>query len=207
MRCLAAVFYNGLRNPAGEPGLRLGWPLALLLQACSLGAGEGAVSGLVSAPPCELEGSSYSLDPTFFAAGEAAEGALEIRVQRGSDLESFSDGIALLVLDPEDIQRNRLGEAIPIRPVFDNPVRMSFYLNETCAIGRDETPVNYEAVDGDIVFSRIYAPTVGGDDVETAAEFRGVLFQDPRSPIERSAVLSGNFRFLFSRGRPAQRFP
>lgn len=192
------------RLPRHLPGR---WAVLAVACGCSLGAGEGTVQGTVSAPFCELQDAPYDLEPSFFAAAEAAEGLLEVRVQRGSDLESLSDGLTLLVLDPVDIRQNRLGEAIPIRATFDHPVRMSFYMNETCPISRTDNPVNYEGVEGEITFTSIYAPALGEDSVETAATFSDAVFVDPRSPAERSARLDGTFRFLFSRGRPAQRFP
>jgi hypothetical protein len=44
-------------------------------------------------------------------------------------------------------------------------------------------------------------------DVETEAILQEVTFTDPSSASPRSATLSGEIKFLYNRGRPAQRFP
>jgi hypothetical protein len=87
------------------------------------------------------------------------------------------------------------------------PVTMNFYLNESCPAGRRETPVNLAAVSGQITFDSIYSPATDDDEVEIAAHFETVRFEDEDAPEERTALLSGRFRFFFNRGRPAQRFP
>ncbi len=182
--------------------------LALLLCAgCPLGQGEGFVRGVVTEKACELDAQPYELAPTFFGADSGVGGLVEIRVQRGSDIETFADGLVILVLDAATIQRERLGEPIPVRSEFMAPVRMGFYLNETCPITREEMPVYFEATDGEIVFEAIWAPEASPSEVETRARFDDVTFSLPGGPEESRATLSGQFRFLFNRGRPAQRFP
>lgn len=185
------------------------WLLAALLTAalgCSVGGGEGEVTGTVTAPGCELDMASYDMEPTFFGA-DAVEEMLEIRIQRGSDLETFSDGLTILVTDAGRVRADLLGVPIELTGEADALVQMNVYLNGTCKPERSELPVNYEAVNGSIVFENIYAPELTEDDVETEANFDDVLFVDPANPEERNAVLSGYFRFLHNRGRPAQRFP
>ena len=44
------------------------------------------------------------------------------------------------------------------------------------------------------------------DTEETAAVFTNVELVDQQDPLERRAVLDGDFRFLFERGRPPQLF-
>lgn len=179
---------------------------AALLSACSVGGGEGQVTGTVNAPSCDLNMADYSLDPTFFGA-DPVEDMLEIRIQRGSDLETFSDGLTVLVLDAKTVRADLIGVPIELTGEADALVQMNVFLNDTCPTGRGDAPVNYEAVNGSIVFQNIYAPELTEDDVETAARFDDVLFVDPDDPEVRNAVLSGEFRFLHNRGRPAQRFP
>lgn len=178
----------------------------LLLWGCSVGVGEGEVRGTVTAPSCGLEMAGYDLEPTFFGA-DPVEELLEIRIQRGSDLETYSDGLGVLVRDAKQVRSEWIGIPIELTGDSEALVQMNFYLDETCPPDRRTGPVNYEAVAGFIVFENIYAPTLTEDDVETAARFDDVSFVDPERPEERHARLSGRFRFLHTRGRPAQRFP
>jgi hypothetical protein len=178
--------------------------LAALLPACSVGHGEGEVSGTVYVAGCRREG-PYELRPTAFLA-QAAEQVLRIRTQRGSDIEVRSDGLEVLVEDASEVRKSLLGQEIPLggdeRPTID----LTIYLNESCPAERDSTPVVLGAVSGTIRFDAIYAPQVDDDGVRIKAEFRGVRFEDPRT-AERWAELDGNFDFLYVRGSPAQRFP
>ncbi len=178
----------------------------LLLVGCSVGGGEGQVEGIVNAPDCDLEMKRYELDPTFFGA-DPVEEMLEIRIQHGSDLEAFSDGLGVLVRDAAMVRGTLIGVPIELTDEAEPLVQMSFYLNETCRPDRRSLPVNYVATSGFVVFENIYAPRLTEDDVEIAARFTDVLFVDPSEPEERNATLSGRFRFLHTRGRPAQRFP
>lgn len=186
---------------------RLGVGLGLLMlavQGCSVGHGEGDVSGTVSIAGCEVQG-RYDLSPTAFFA-QATEQLLRIRVQRGSDLEVKSDGLAVLVEDATLVKRMYLGRTIDVAPDSKPRVDLSLFLNESCPPGRDATPVVLSAVSGSIRFDEIYAPQVNEDEVQIKAELEGVRFEDPRN-AERWAELSGDFDFLYVRGSPAQRFP
>jgi hypothetical protein len=180
--------------------------VALLLAGCDVGAGEGRATGVVNAPACGLVNASYELEPTFFG-GDDAVGQFEIRIQRGSDLENLSDGLLLLVRDPSEVRNE--WPSVPIEVTGDarDLVQVSFYLNESCRPSRSSAPVHLEAIAGTITFTAIYAPEVSDDDVETNARFDALRFVDPSDPDTNSAELSGEFRFLFTRGRPAQRFP
>jgi hypothetical protein len=180
--------------------------IGLVLAGCNVGAGEGAATGIVNAPACELVNASYSLEPSFFG-GDIAVDQLEMRIQRGSDLEGMSDGILLLVRDPSQVRNESLNVPISITGDARDLVQASFFLNETCPPSRSSAPVHFQAISGTITFSAIYAPEVNEDDVETNARFDALRFVDPADPDTSSAELSGFFRFLFTRGRPAQRFP
>ena len=170
---------------------------------CSVGVGEGSVAGVVSAPECDLNGEAYDLDPSFFSAALVEE-TLEIRIQRGSDLERFSDGIVIVVFDTNELYATSLG--VPIQLGEGAPVRMSFYLHGTCPLDRDDVPVSYDARSGSITFRSTYAPD-SDDDVEIAGRFDNVELTDLSDPGARYAIMSGEFRFFYNRGRPAQRFP
>jgi hypothetical protein len=170
--------------------------------ACSVGVGEGSVEGMVTAPGCDLENEPYSLLPTFFG-GEVldVDDQLEIRIQRGGNLEGFSDGVRILVKDPTTLRESMLGAAIPLSA--EGPVDVNLYLNETCPVEFDRVPINLEAVSGSITFTSLYAPEVSTDDVVIEATFDGTF----AGAEGWSATLAGQFRFLFNRGRPAQRYP
>lgn len=175
----------------------------LALAACSVGHGEGELYGRVEVPDCDTT-ERYELSPSAFFA-QAVEDLLRIRVQRGSDLEVRSDGVAVLVADASRLKREFLGQAIDV--AGDEPeIDVSVYLNESCPPGRDRTPVALGAVSGTIRFDAIYAPRVDDDEVQIRAVLEEVRFEDPRND-QRSAVLSGYFDFLYVRGSPAQRFP
>jgi len=176
----------------------------LSVSACSVGHGEGDISGTIQVAGCRDEG-RYDLSPsTFFA--QATEQLLRIRVQRGGDLELKSDGIAILVEDASLVKKQHLGEAISLGKGSEPRIEMSVYLNESCSPGRDQTPVVLGAISGTIRFDEIYAPEVDADEVEISATIENVRFADPRN-ADRWAELSGDFTFLYVRGSPAQRFP
>ena len=177
--------------------------LSAFLLSCSVGQGEGELSGQVDVQGCETT-ARYELRPTAFFA-QAVENLLRIRVQRGSDLEVRSDGLAVLVSDASRVKEEFLG--VPLDVTSMSPgIDVSVFLNESCPPGRDRTPVVLSAVSGTIRFDAIYAPKVDDDEVQIHAELSDVRFVDPRND-KRSAVLSGWFDFLYTRGSPAQRFP
>ncbi len=174
----------------------------LLAGSCSVGHGDGELRGTLSIPGCRS--GEYSLEPSAFF-GQAVEQLLRIRLQRGSDLEVRSDGLAVLVSDANEVKRELLDQDID---VAEDPPRVlvSLYLNESCPPDRDKTPVVLPAVSGAIRFEAIYAPQVKANEVQIAAELRDLRFEDPRNP-GRTALLNGYFDFLYVRGSPAQRFP
>lgn len=176
---------------------------AWALGSCSVGHGDGDVAGQLFVAHCRA--GAYSLNPTAFFA-QAVEEVLRISVQRGSDTEMHSDGLAVLVEDAARVKRELLDRDLPIGPDADPAIDLTLYLNESCPAERDKTPVVLSGVRGTIRFSALYAPRVNKDQVRISAEFTGVRFEDPRTP-ERWAELDGNFDFLYVRGRPAQRFP
>jgi len=176
----------------------------LAAQSCSVGHGDGDISGTVAISGCEVKG-RYDLSPTAFFA-QATEQLLRIRVQRGSDLEVRSDGLAVLVEDATLVKREYVGRTLSVSPMATPRIDLSLFLNDSCPPGRDETPVVLAAVSGSIRFDEIYAPQVDEDEVQITAVIENVRFEDPRN-AERWAELSGNFDFLYVRGSPAQRFP
>lgn len=179
--------------------------VALSLPACSVGHGSGELSGTLTIKGCRREG-PYTLAPDAFFA-QTSEELLSIRVQRGGDIEVYSDGITVLVNDASLLKRELLGQEIDLAGRAEPLVSSTAFFNETCPSQRDKIPVLLEAVSGTIRFDAIYAPRVAKREVRITAELAQVVFRDPDQPEDRWAELSGNFDFLYVRGSPAQHFP
>lgn len=182
---------------------RLG--LGFALAACSVGHGSGQLQGTLTIEGCRRAG-SYSLVPNSFFA-EAVEKLLKIRVQRGGDIEVYSDGVALLVEDSALMKREYLHTPIDVASDAEPRVSLTAYFNDTCPPGREKTPVVLKAVSGSVRFDAVYAPEVAPDEVRISAVLDDVRFEDEDDPEARWAELSGDFDFLYVRGSPAQRFP
>jgi hypothetical protein len=177
----------------------------LLAASCAKGSGEGSAVGQVWAPDCGFDGASYSLNPDYFAMQPSTSvEIIDIVVQRGSDLPSYSDGLAVFIRDPELIKETMLGTEIELGGLAP-PVEMTLYLNASCP-GVARIPVYYAAVSGTIRFEQLYVPWLDNDSKETVAVFTNVELVDNKDPLERRAVLDGDFSFLFEVGRPLQYF-
>lgn len=180
--------------------------LASVGSSCSVGVGTGFVRGEVVDPACELNDPEFELGASFFVA-DPTEDLLEIRVQAGANTEDASDGLSIYVRHASMV-REHLGEPLPLGTDPSSEVRMTLYLNDTCPTWPTAAlPALYVAMDGEIVFESIYAPAVDTAERLVHGRFTNVRLVDPSQPDVRYAVLSGEFSFLFNRGRPAQRFP
>lgn len=121
-----------------------------LSPACSQGEGEGRITGTLNVPSCWS--GAFELSPDFFGAVPYREG-LQLRIQSGSDYESFSDGLSILLYDISKIRPDpsrgfpgRYKEPLTVDlppevtppgvPVEANPdpsiVGMTLYLQKTC---------------------------------------------------------------------------
>ncbi|MCC6876984.1 MAG: hypothetical protein IT378_21950 [Sandaracinaceae bacterium] len=165
----------------------------------------------MTSAPCALDAQEVDLRPTFFTAEVTGGRALNIRVQRGSDLETFADGMFVLVRDATDVHRHRLGLPMPIGAEYDSPVQLVFYLNETCDSGfpnDHRTPATIlQATGGTMIFDAIYAPEVDPAAALIEARFEGVELVGSDRAEESSGTVEGWFSFFYQRGAPAQRFP
>ncbi len=194
--------------------------VALATLACSLGRGEGVVTGTVRVPSCRLTDDTFDLGVNFFGAEfindperrdpTRRRERMLIRLQRGSYREADSDGLLISVADANEIERDLLDVPIEVGTDPDARVRMTLYLGQRCLSGFPDSrwtrSVIMAARSGTIRFSDMYAPAIGDAENEIAATFDEVVFSDPGEP-EWSAVLSGAFRFAYQRGSPAQAFP
>ena len=188
-------------------GLPLGWLLlASLFVGCSVGHGRGEITGTLTIDGCKNQG-AYSLAPDAFFA-DTAEQLLSLRVQRGGDIETYSDGVAVLVKNAALLKEQRLGEDIDLSARAEPLVAATAYFNETCFTQeRTKIPALMEAVSGSIRFDAIYAPRVDKREVRISAQLLEVMFRDAERPNQRWAQLDGSFDFLYVRGAPAQHFP
>jgi hypothetical protein len=178
---------------------------ASLFAGCATGAGEGNAVGQVWATDCGLDGAPFELNPNFFAMQPSTSAEIvDIVIQRGSDLPSFSDGLAVFIAEPEMLKDSMLGSEIDLE-LLESPVEMTLYLNATCP-GITRLPVVYRSVSGTILFEELYVPWIDNETKETSAIFTNVELVDTEEPEERHARLDGSFRFLFERGKPAQFF-
>ncbi len=185
--------------------------LGLLASACSVGDGQGEIAGhVVASDSCGLDDPSYELRPSFFSA-EVTEDILNLRVQRGSALEQYADGLMIQVLDVNELKRQRLGLPIPLEGRWTDLVQVVLYLNESCEAGfpseHRRRAVLMQAVGGSIRFDAIYAPDLDPGATGINAELIDVELVDASAPDERRATLRGWFSFFYQRGAPAQRFP
>ncbi len=119
--------------------------------ACSVGDGQGSATGTLNVQNCWS--GKFDLQPDFFGATPFND-TLQFRIQRGSDLMNFSDGLSLLVTEATRVRTDLLGKplgvalppevtppGIPIQPTADPAlVQFSLYLQKSC---RPEVPALY----------------------------------------------------------------
>lgn len=118
---------------------------------------------------------------------------IEIRIQHGGDLVEFADGVVLRVDDYPTVGA-MLGTPVAVGP--GQTVEATFYLSRTC---RDHHPMLVGA-SGTVTFTSMYA----GPDSRIIGSFQ-IHFDDPTYP-GNSADLTGDFNFVYRRGRPAEPF-
>lgn len=206
---------------------------ALLAAACSVGQGTGSVTSEELYVDNCYRG-PFNLRPTFFAANPFG-GSLTIRVQRGEQEVSVSDGFAMLVYDVATVRQSMLGMPLrlglpvgvsplgfPLPEVPDPPgATLTLYLNNSCR-GQN---AQLSAVDGTVQFTKLFSGDPNEEDAEdrlTEGSFHAVVV-DPRHavpsaagdesgsayfyPDEYVSEIDGDFSFVFHRGTPAQPFP
>lgn len=124
--------------------------LAASLPSCSQGEGGGTVTGTLNVPNCWT--GPFELEPDFLAAVPYL-GGLQIRIQRGSDFQNFSDGASILLYDstkvrPDpgagfaglygvplkvDLQPSVVPPGVPVVAIPDPAlVSMTLYLQKSC---------------------------------------------------------------------------
>jgi hypothetical protein len=119
--------------------------LGAIVPACSLGEGKGDVNGELNIPDCWA--GQFNLNPDFFAA-VPYRSQLILRIQNGSDYQSFADGLSIQIDDLNKIQSGLLGQklevsisagvsppGVPLKAV-PNPaiVHSTLYLQRSCRV-------------------------------------------------------------------------
>lgn len=119
--------------------------------ACNVGDGQGSATGTLNVANCWS--GNFDLQPDFFGA-TPYDDTLMFRIQRGSDLMNFSDGLSILVLEAGRVRSDLLGKplavalppevtppGVPVKPTPDPAlVQFSLYLQRSC---RPEVPALY----------------------------------------------------------------
>ncbi|CAN5166367.1 hypothetical protein BH09MYX1_BH09MYX1_09930 [soil metagenome] len=122
-----------------------------LASACNVGDGQGSATGTLNVTDCWS--GKFDLQPDFFGATPFGD-TLQFRIQRGSDLMNFSDGLSLLVTDAARVRSDLLGKplgvalpaevsppGVPVKATADPAlVQFSLYLQRSC---RPEVPALY----------------------------------------------------------------
>lgn len=200
---------------------------AVLLLATATGCTVGEGEGWVRSERLYIEdcwNGPFDLGPDFFGANPFRAEALLVRIQRGDNIEEFSDGLLVTVNDLPT-QRARVGTAlevglppgvsppgVPI--VYDPdppPVSLALYVHDSCHL---HNGVVY-SIDGSITFSSLYSGDANEEESSerlTEARF-DATFADPRllvgddaADLQVQSRVTGYFRFFFQRGQPAQPF-
>ena len=188
--------------------------LFALTPSCSLGEGEGNITGSLNVPSCWS--GRFELKPDFYA-GVPHRASLDLRIQQGGDFQTFSDGLSILIDDVHAVRPDNgpghLNEplevslppevtppGVPIKAVA-NPasVHMALYLQRTCRTQNvalyalDEVTLNpdgtCDALDG-ADFPIACSAADGGPDAAPS----------PAAPL-RTARSTITFRHLFN-GNP-----
>jgi hypothetical protein len=96
----------------------VGGIVATTLPSCSQGEGNAAITGTLNVPNCWT--GPFDLSADFLAAVPYRE-ALQIRLQSGSDFESFSDGTSILI---NDITKVRPDPASGFAGLYGQPLKV-----------------------------------------------------------------------------------
>jgi hypothetical protein len=190
--------------------------------SCSVGQGEGSVTGNLHVDNCSADLSAYDMQPDFFGA-IATNDQLLIRIQRGGDLQEYQDSLVIAIDDTK-----KVANGVPIALELERPpgslpsvpaplARMTLSLRGTCGTGRvgnnDNPQVVLHAVKGTITFSSILRGDPSSTDTNSKrieGSFEADM-EDPRHPTGTTAAqvghVSGTFKFFYQRGGPAQPFP
>ena len=179
-------------------------PLATIVGSCTVGGGQGSVTGTLNVANCWS--GKFDLQPDFFGATPFHD-QVNFRIQRGSDLENFSDGLSILVSDGTAV-RAKLGQplavdlppevsppGVPVKAISDPAVvQVTLYLQHSC---RPETPALYAVKACDEMTAQDGAPPV------TATRSSSITFQhlfngNPEEPDADKRLSEANFNVFLA---------
>jgi hypothetical protein len=200
---------------------------AAVLPACSQGQGTGSVTGTLDIPDCWS--GDFNLHPNFFAAvsntnsiGVTATPAVQIRIQNGSDLEGFSDGLLITVLDAGEVRGDPLPDGttrpsllgqplivsqppsvtppgVPVMAIANPPiVQANLYLNHTCSTSNDALyALAAVALGPNGECSGVPAPMCGGPAIADGGVIDGGVTEggvasDASTAVDGAAAVSTN---------------
>lgn len=179
---------------------------------CTLGSGEGSVTGQLDVPNCWS--GDFNLAPDFFA-GVPYRGDLFIRIQRTGDYSAFADGVAIHVSDVQAVRR-QLGAPLAVAlspevtppgvPITPDPnpaiVDLSLYLQRSC---RSETTALYAvktalanadgscSVGGPLVCGANADVPSGSKVVSSTITFAHIFNGDPEEPSALERLTEATF--------------
>ena len=178
--------------------------LASSESGCSVGNGVGSVTGDLFVSDCWS--GKFDLQPDFFGATPSADDdTLTLRIQRGSDYITFSDGISILVTHVTELREaiaangpqslsvslppSVVPPGVPITP-DPNPstVELALYLQQTC---RPETPALY-------AMSTVTVDETGGDaGSECSAQTAAIAGQCDQNVTVPTGTSTITFQHIF----------
>jgi hypothetical protein len=178
---------------------------------------------------CSKDLSNYNMQPSFFSAMTSGptNNQLLIRIQPGGYSQEYEDSLTISINDRASIAAMVAaadgGAPVPISletPPGSEPgvpppqVQMVLSLRGTCGPGQydpsDLSDVTLDAVSGNITFTSMLSGDPYSSDTNSkriAGHFENVAVQDPRNPTATYGTITGDFRFFFQVGAPAQPFP
>ena len=118
--------------------------------SCSQGEGAGHITGTLNVPNCWTGPFDLSAD---FLGGVPFRETLQLRIQSGSDYQSFSDGLSILLSDTTRIRPDRYRQplvvdippgvtpsGVPVKAKADPAiVSLSLYLQQSCRTQNNQT--------------------------------------------------------------------
>lgn len=190
--------------------------------ACTLGQGEGQVTGQLDVPNCWS--GSFDLAPDFFA-GVPYRSDLFIRIQRSGDTPPFADGVAIHVRDVLAV-RQRLNVPLAVAlapevtppgvPIVSDPdpalVDLALYLQRSC---RSETTALYAiktalangdgtcSVDGPVACGAGAGLPANSKVVSSTITFAHIFNGDPEEPSALERLTEASFDVYLADPRDA----
>jgi len=198
---------------------------ALAGTACTVGEGEGYVRAVDKLYIEDCWNGPFDLRPDFFGANPYSD-TLNIRIQRGDNIEEMSDGLVIVINELSKV-REQLDQPVEVGlprgvsppgvPIVYQPdppkVSLALYLHNSChaqnsTIYSISGTIQFHALfNGKVNESRAEARLTDATFTADFADPRLLVDEDVADTAEVISTIEGSFRFYFERGQPAQPFP